>query len=169
MKRSLYFTAIIFLFSLFNVSAQSCSGCSTNITGNDTLTYNVGNGQMFCIAGSGMFLGSITISGGTVCINGNFNPRNITFTSGVINNNGNVSITSSITLPSGFVVNNNAGGIFNIASGLTLSSGSLSNNGIVNVVNEISNSGSITNSNIINCVQITGSGNLTNTGIINSN
>jgi hypothetical protein len=169
MKRSFYLIAFMLVFSLLKVSAQSCTGCSTSITGNDTLTYNVSAGQMLCITSSGNFLGNITISGGTLCVSGNFNPKGITCTSGAINNYGTSSIASSISLPSGFSINNNAGGIFNISSDLTLNSGSLINNGIVNVVNAIANSGSITNSNIINCVQITGSGTLNDTGIINSN
>lgn len=169
MKRSFFVLSIIMLCSFLKISAQSCSGCSTSITGNDTLTYNVGSGQVLCITGSGNFLGNIIISGGTVCVNGNFNPKSITCTSGVISNNGNVSIASSISLPSGFVINNNAGGIFNVSEDLTLNTGSLTNNGIVNVVNAISNSGTITNSNIINCVQLTGSGTLNDTGVINSN
>jgi hypothetical protein len=169
MKPSIYFTAVLVLFTLFKVSAQNCTGCTTSISGNDTLSYNVGSGQVLCITGGGNFLGNITVNGGTVCVAGNFNPKSITFTSGVINNNGNVSIASSVTLPSGFAINNNAGAILNVSADLNLNAGTLSNDGIVNVVNAISNSGTITNSNIINCVQISGSGTLNDTGIINSN
>ena len=68
MKLSIYFTAVLVLFALFKVSAQSCTGCSTSISGNDTLTYNVVSGQVLCITGGGNFLGNITINGGTVCV-----------------------------------------------------------------------------------------------------
>jgi hypothetical protein len=169
MKRTVFLLAMILFCSTFKLSGQTCGGCSTSISGNDTLTYNVESGQMLCIANSGNFLGKITISGGTVCITGNFNPQSITITSGVINNNGNATINSSVTFGSSFLLHNNSGAILNISGNLTLSSSAITNDGIINVVNDIANSGSITNSNIINCVQITGSGSLTNTGIINSN
>lgn len=169
MKRLFFVLSILMLCCFFKVTAQSCSGCSTSITGNDTLTYNVGSGQILCVTNSGNFLGKITINGGTVCVTGNFNPNSITINSGVIINNGNTTLNSSITFGSNFQMSNSSGAILSISGDLTLSASTITNDGIINVVNAISNSGTITNSNIINCVQITGSGSLNNTGIINSN
>jgi hypothetical protein len=166
--KKLIFVLLCFLYANGS-SGQICSNCSTNITGNDTLTYNVGSGQIFCVAKSGNFLGKITVSGGTVCVAGNFNPNTINIASGAITNNGNATLNSSITLPSSFQIKNNSGAILSISGSVTLDSSTITNNGILNVVESINNSGTIVNTNIINCVQLSGSGTVNDTGIINSN
>jgi len=149
--------------------AQNCGTCNVNITTNDTLTYSANSGQLICINSSGNFLGNITVNGGTVCVSGNFNPKSITINSGVIINNGNATLNTSVSFGSSFQLINNSGAILNVNGNLTSSSFNVTNSGIINVVANINNSGTITNSNIINCVLLSGSGTINDTGIINSN
>ena len=166
---------IIFLLSLIvavgnQLKAQStCGTCSVNITSTDTLNYTIGTGQTFCVAKNGNYTGNIILNGGTICVNGFFNPKTITVNSGTLNNYGTMSINASIVLGSGLTLTNNSGAIININGSINLNSATLTNNGILNVDQTLSNLGSVTNTSIINCTTLSGSGTLNDTGIINSN
>lgn len=171
MKTVLRFLFIVLLAFLYvNGNAQTCGTCSTNISSLDSSSYTINSGQTFCVDTTGNFVGTITLNGGSICVKGIFNPGNFTFTSGTINNYGNVSLNNSLSIGSNVQLNNNSDAVININGILTMSGGTFTNNGVINVDQNISNSsGSIVNTSIINCVQISGSGTLNNTGIINSN
>lgn len=169
MKKLIFLLAFIALGA--NLSkAQICGTCTVNITGYDTLVYSLNTGQTFCIDTTGHFAGTIIINGGTVCNKGFFNPGTITFNSGTIDNYGNTSIVSSLTLSNNKIINNKPDAVTNLTGALTLSGGSFTNNGIINISQNVTNtSGTLNNTGILNCIQITGSNTLTNTGVINTN
>jgi len=164
---------LLFLFNLLFVTiqanSQTCGMCSVSITSADTLNYTVNTGQTFCVAKNGNYTGIIILNGGTICVSGYFNPKTININSGTLNNYGTISINTSITLGSGLHLNNNAGAILNINGSITLNASTLTNGGIVNIEQTLSNSGTVTNSSIINCNTLSGIGTLNDTGIINSN
>ena len=161
---------VLLAFLYVKSNAQTCGTCSTNITSLDSTSYTVNTGETFCVDTTGNFVGTITLNGGTICNKGLFNPKSLIFTSGTINNNANTSLKSAISVGANSQLNNNPDAIMNIAGSLTVGGGTVSNNGIINVDQNIQNtSGSLTNSSIINCTQISGSGTLNNTGKINTN
>lgn len=164
-----FFFIVISLFSI-SVKSQTCGTCSTNITSLDSANYTVNSGETFCIDTTGNFIGTINLNGGTICNKGIFNPKIIVFNSGTISNNGNTSFRTSISVPSGSQLSNNADAVMNTNGSLTMSGGTLSNDGIINVDQTIQNtSGVINNNGIMNCSQLSGSGSLNNTGKINTN
>lgn len=159
-----------FLTLTYFASAQSCGSCTVNISGYDTLAYTVNSGQTFCVDTTGNFQGILILNGGTVCNKGYFNPHSFTFNTGTIDNYGNSTLETSITLSSNKVINNKPDAVTNLSGGLTLSGGAFTNNGITNISQNITNtSGTINNTGILNCVQLTGSNSVTNTGVINTN
>lgn len=161
---------IIFFFIWNNSIGQNCGTCSIVISTNDTSSYTVGSGVTLCIDTLGNFTGNITLSGGTVCNKGLFNPSQVTFNSGAINNFSNSTINTNIILTSGKFLTNQPGGIMGIGGSITVGGGDLGNDGILNITLGVSNnSGTLINTGIMNCQQLTGSNAVNNTGIINTN
>jgi hypothetical protein len=164
---------LIFAFafiSLFKLSSQTCAGCGTNVASLDSSAYTVNSGETFCIDSTGNFIGTLTLNGGTVCNKGLFAPKAFAFSGGTINNYGNATVKSSLSFDSSSGLNNGGGSILNIVGNITVAGGAVVNDGIMNVDQSIlNNSGSLSNSSIINCSQLTGGGSLTNTGAINKN
>ncbi len=157
-------------FSKNVLMAQNCGTCSTSINSSDTSVIVVNSGQTLCIDTMGYFTGSITLNGGTICNKGFFKPAVLVINSGTLNNISNTSLDGSIVLGSNMSFVNSPGAIFSVNGSLTLSGGTFTNDGITNIeTNFINTSGSVSNSSIINCAQVSGSNSITNTGIINSN
>jgi hypothetical protein len=118
----------------------------------------------------GYFTGSITLNGGTVCNKGFFKPTVLVINSGTLNNISNMSLDGSIVLGTNISFVNSPGAIFSVNGSLTISGGAFINDGITNIeTNLVNTSGSVTNTSIINCTQVSGGNAITNTGIINSN
>lgn len=168
MNKILLLLGIIFL--TLSTKSQTCGTCSININGLDSSSYSIGPGQTFCVDTTGNFIGSITLSGGTVCNRGMFHPQTISFSSGTLNNSSNSSFQANLNVGNAVILNNMPGGVLSISGSLSLSGGTLINDGILNVTQAISNaSGSFSNSNIINCSQLSGANSVTNNGVINTN
>ena len=171
MKNSVYLLiTLLFLLTINSLKAQNCGTCSISINNSDTSSLVLSSGQTLCIDTMGYFSGSITLNGGTICNKGFFKPVSFTFNSGTLNNLANSSFDGNTTISSGKTITNQPGAILSIIGSLTISGGTYSNDGISNIDTTINNnSGSFSNSSIINCTQLTGSNTFVNTGIINAN
>jgi phage baseplate assembly protein gpV len=168
MKQFLLLVALMLMG--YMAKAQTCSTCTVNITGYDTLNYTVNAGETFCIDTLGHYEGHLIMNGGMVCNKGLFKPKSITLTSGTIDNYANSTLPAAVTLSANRILNNKADAILNINGGVTVSGGTFTNNGIINVSANITNSsGTVTNTGILNCLQLTGSNTVNNTGVINTN
>lgn len=160
----------VLIFFVTSYQGQNCSSCNTVISSYDTLSYTIENGQTFCIDSTGNFQGAIILNGGTICNKGYFNPENITFNSGTIDNYGNATIPITLLLGASKVINNKTDAIINFFGDLTLNGGTFTNYGISNITQNLTNSsGSITNAGILNCLQVIGVNVLNNSGVINTN
>ena len=159
------------LFAFFAINAKSqCTTCTINITGIDTVSYTVLTGQTLCIDTTGLITGTVILNGGTICNKGVFKPSSFTYTSGSINNQGNMTINSDITMTTGSSLDNSITGIIALMGNITLSGTTINNIGILNISQNIQfNSGTFINDNIINVNLINGSGTINNTGTINTN
>lgn len=159
----------LFVFIAISVKSQ-CTTCTVNVTGTDTTSYTVLSGQTLCIDTSGAFTGIVILNGGTVCNNGIFKPATFTYTSGSINNQGNMTINSDLSLVNGSSLTNSINGIVALSGNIILNGTTINNIGIMNISQNIQfNSGTFNNENIINVNNVTGSGVINNTGILNSN
>jgi hypothetical protein len=168
--KKLFFVLTFSFLGSFLMKGQSCGTCSINITGLDSSSYTLSGGQTLCIDSTGVFKGLITVNGGTICNNGVFLPKVLTFNSGLINNNSTATIKSATSLGNGQTINNQPGAILGVSGNLSLSGGILNNDGILNISGNINNSsGSFSNSSIINCILLTGTNTMSNTGVINTN
>lgn len=165
--RVLLISGMLCLF--YSGKSQSCGTCSINITSLDSSSYTVNSGETFCVDTTGNFVGTITLNGGTICNRGVFSAKVLTINNGVLSNYSNLSINTNASFGSSCQLNNYGGAILNVNGSLTVSGASIVNDGIINIYQNISNSGSVTNTNIINCYQLTGSGTVNNTGVINQN
>lgn len=164
---------IVFLILLtaisINVKSQ-CTSCTINVTDIDTTSYTLISGQTLCVDTNGVILGTIVLSGGSICNNGVFRPASFTYSAGSINNIGNMTINSDLSLPSGSSLSNSITGIISLSGSIILNGTSISNSGIMNITQNIQfNSGTFNNENIINVNVVSGSGSINNTGTLNSN
>lgn len=109
--------------------------------------------------------GHITLSGGTVCVEGVL--ASAPSGGGTLNNYGTVNIASSFNL-SGISITNNSNAAFNVAGDFNVSSGSFMNEGTLNVTSNISVAGTLTNNGTINFNQLSNNGGTyTNSGTAN--
>lgn len=167
-KISAFFVLLFFASPL--LKAQVCGTCSVIVTGNDTLQYTVNSGEVLCIDTTANFTGKLIINGGTVCNNGFCSPSSIIFNTGTINNTGNLTIFSALTLSAGKTLVNDFDAVLNQKGNLTISGGSVLNRGIFNVEQNIQfSTGTITNDNILNCLLLNGAGVIVNNGVLNTN
>lgn len=171
MKRKFVkFTMLLALLAgLKSMDAQSCGSCSMTISGQNVNSYTVATGNIFCIDSTGIFMGSITLNGGTICNKGTFKPQTFVFNSGVITNYSRFVLNTSLTLDdSSKVILCERKAFLRISNSLNLSGGSFTNKGICNVATSIVYaSGSFLNAGIVNCRTITGQTGILNSGIIN--
>lgn len=169
MKKLIFFLLLVFAMCT-QLKAQACVTCSITIKNIDTLNYTVNAGQTFCVDTIGIFTGTITINGGTICNKGFFGPRAITFNTGTIDNYANLSLPTSVVLSNNKLIYNKPSAFANVTGSLTISGGVFTNNGIATISQNITNtSGTVNNTGILNCTQLIGTNTLTNTGVINSN
>ena len=169
MKRSILILTIALSALTFNSEAQ-CADCTINVSGIDTTSYTLIPGQKLCIDTTGLITGVIVLNGGSICNYGIFKPSSFTYSSGSINNEGNMTLSANINLPSNTTLTNSITGILTITGNATLNGTAITNNGIMNINQNIQfNSGTFTNDNIINVNLLSGAGVITNTGSINSN
>jgi len=163
-------SVLLFCVSQFTLKSQSCGNCTVNVTGLDTLSYTITTGQTFCVDTSGIFSGSISLNGGTVCNKGVFSPKLFAASTGTVRNQMVMTLESSFSIGSAFYLKNEAHAIATIVGTLTVSGGTLNNAGITNVQNGlVVSSGTTINTAIINCWSLTGTGlnSISNSGIIN--
>jgi phage baseplate assembly protein gpV len=159
----------IFIILALRLHGQPCGNCSTVISGTNAASYTVNTGQTLCIDSTGIFTGSLTLSGGTLCNKGNFKPALFMFDSGTFTNNSIAAITGTLNLSNGKTVLCGKRSFLQLSGDATVSGGNFSNKGIVNIKNNVtSNSGTFSNTGILNCRTFSGAvGSYTNTGIIN--
>jgi hypothetical protein len=161
--------ACVIIILAAKLNGQTCGSCSVVITGTSSTSYTVGSGQTLCIDTSGIYMGNITLSGGTICNRGHFKPTSFSFNSGTLNNYASSSISGTLSIGSGKTVYCERKSFLRVSGDLSISGGSLNNKGIANVRNNVAcASGALNNSGIVNCKVFTASaGTYTNTGIIN--
>jgi hypothetical protein len=170
MKKIFLLSAITLLISL-NLKSQNCGTCTYSFNDSDTSTVVVATGQTLCIDSMAIFIGKVTMNGGTLCVKGIFNPTTFVFNSGTITNYGNMTLNpTTLTLNTSATLENKADAMLNIKGNLTLSGATFSNYGIINVGQNINaTNGTLSNNSIINCTTLTGAANITNQGTINTN
>jgi adhesin HecA-like repeat protein len=167
-----YSWVILILFVNGLLRSQSLMTCTCNLNPTDSLTYYVFNtdtatytlsaGKTLCIYAGGIFKGTVTNNGGTICNNGRFLPKAFSFTSGTIINSGMIKIGSILSLSTSKNILNGPKGVLTVSGGITLSGGSLSNEGIINSNGTLSNnSGTLDNRAIINCTALSGTNTIT--------
>lgn len=176
-KITLYSLLALILNVVSVAKAQSCSVCVNQATNDTTIikintrdstTYIINAGKTLCILEGGYFTGTVTLSGGTICNNGTFQPKVMSFTSGSFTNKNNSRLPALSIGTNRNVINNNKS-ILAISGNFILSGGSVVNLGVLNIDGNVqNNSGSFLNKGIINCQQFTGTNSITDTGIINT-
>jgi hypothetical protein len=170
MKKIFLLSALSLLLNL-NLKSQNCGTCTYSFNDSDTSTVVVAAGQTLCIDSMAIFIGKVTMNGGTLCVKGIFNPNTFVFNSGTVTNYGNMTLNpASLTFGSGTTLSNKADAMLNIKGNLILSGTTFSNLGIINVGQNINaTSGTLSNNSIINCTTLTGATNIANQGTINTN
>ncbi len=96
-------SALLFsIEGLEEIESSNCSSCTTTITGTDNGSYNLSNGDVFCIASGATFSGSVQRNSGNgtviICNEGTISGASLTFNKGdnYVNNYGTMT-SSSLT------------------------------------------------------------------------
>lgn len=73
---------LLLLLACHAADAQCGTGCTTMISGSSSANYFITAGQQVCISAGGTVTGLITVSGGTLCNQGNIQTSKVLVTSG---------------------------------------------------------------------------------------
>ena len=149
------FFPLVFLSLLsFYSKSQTCTSCTLHINTQDTSSYTIGSGQTLCLDSGAVISGNITLSGGTLCIKGIFNPASFTNNGGtiIINSYGVVILKNDVVIGAQQITVNKRG-VLNVLGKLTLgnSQSNISSEGSLNISgNIVLNAGTINNSGALN-------------------
>ncbi len=150
---------LLYLFFFLSISPYTVlsqcpgTGCTYTITGTDSGTYTVNNGEKICLDPGADFTGTVDLNDGEI-INCATNPQTFSFAvspTGVINNYGIIEYPLSHTFPNGLTFNNFL--TLNTTDNLTISVGAVFNNfGDANIGGTIINRDQINNSGNLDIV-----------------
>lgn len=160
---------VLFICQPHAARSQSCTSCTYTISSNSSTSYTLTAGQKLCITSSGTYTGSVTLSGGTICVQGSFTPSSFAYNSGNFDNYGSATVGSISLSQTSTTLTNYSGATLTINTSFASSSSGASfiNNGTASIGTSFAVSGgTFTNGGSISVGTTTAvsGGSFTNTG-----
>jgi hypothetical protein len=157
------FLVLCFLTVHVNARAQcipcESSGNTYTINAASSASYTLTTGQSLYISPSGVYTGTLVLSGGSVCNAGVFSPNNFTFTDGTLTNTATATIANALTFAEGTLNNCGEGKItFAGLSNTTVLKGTVNNWGLMIFEGHVDKSGILNNEGKFSCHNLSSTG-----------